>query len=222
MEEEFRTEYVADRVHTMGTAFLGLTLECARCHDHKYDPISQKDYYRFFAFFNNIDESGLYSHFTKATPSPTLLLYRDGVEAREKDLKQKIDGAEAGLDRIRAAARSRFETWKRTAGSDLSAARGVAAFGFNEVTDRKAPNSLIPPCRPSWWTVPFWRPGATAARSNSAATIRWFAGERRFQAHRPVQLRAVAEAGGTAGALYHLSSFPCLDRLGQPRVRAGT
>ena len=74
IEEEFRTEYVSDRVHTAGTAFLGLTLECARCHDHKYDPIKQKDYYRMSAFFNNIDESGLYSHFTMATPSPTLLL----------------------------------------------------------------------------------------------------------------------------------------------------
>ena len=59
--EEFRVEYVADRVHTFGTAFLGLTLECARCHDHKYDPITQQEYYQFFAYFNNIDEAGLYS-----------------------------------------------------------------------------------------------------------------------------------------------------------------
>ncbi|MEC9092398.1 MAG: DUF1549 domain-containing protein, partial [Planctomycetota bacterium] len=51
--EEFRVEYVADRTHTFATAFLGLTLECARCHDHKYDPISQKEYYQLFAFFNN-------------------------------------------------------------------------------------------------------------------------------------------------------------------------
>ena len=53
-----------DRVNTFGTAFLGLTLECARCHDHKFDPITQRDYYSLFAFFHNIDESGLYSHFT--------------------------------------------------------------------------------------------------------------------------------------------------------------
>ena len=52
--EEFRVEYVADRNHTFGTAMLGLTLECARCHDHKYDPISQKEYYQFFSFFNTI------------------------------------------------------------------------------------------------------------------------------------------------------------------------
>ncbi|NCZ63226.1 MAG: DUF1549 domain-containing protein, partial [Cellvibrionales bacterium] len=60
--EEFRIEYVADRVHTFGTAFLGLTMECTRCHDHKYDPVTQKDYFSLSAFFNNIDEAGLYSY----------------------------------------------------------------------------------------------------------------------------------------------------------------
>jgi len=68
VEEEFRAEYVADRVNTFGAAFLGLTLECARCHDHKYDPISQREYYQLAAFFNSIDESGLYSHFTVRFP----------------------------------------------------------------------------------------------------------------------------------------------------------
>src|SRR5438067_770893 len=56
VEEEFRVAYVVDRVTTFGTAFLGLTLECSRCHDHKYDPIKQKDFYSLFAFFQNIDE----------------------------------------------------------------------------------------------------------------------------------------------------------------------
>ena len=74
IEEEFRVEYVADRTNTFATAFLGLTLECARCHSHKYDPITQKEYYQFFSFFASIDESGLYSHFTDAVPTPTLLL----------------------------------------------------------------------------------------------------------------------------------------------------
>ena len=66
--EEFRVEYVADRNHTFAMAFLGLTLECARCHQHKFDPIAQEEYYQFFAFFNNIDESGVYSYFTSSVP----------------------------------------------------------------------------------------------------------------------------------------------------------
>ena len=57
--DEWIVEYVADRVETMGTLFLGLTLNCSRCHDHKYDPISQRDFYSLFSFFNNIAEAGL-------------------------------------------------------------------------------------------------------------------------------------------------------------------
>lgn len=56
--EEWRTEYVIDRVDTMGQTWLGLTLGCCRCHDHKYDPISQKEFYQLYAFFNNNAESG--------------------------------------------------------------------------------------------------------------------------------------------------------------------
>ncbi|WP_425236447.1 DUF1553 domain-containing protein [Ulvibacterium sp.] len=56
--EEFRVEYVADRTNTIGTAFMGLTVACARCHDHKYDPISQKDYFELFSFFNSTVERG--------------------------------------------------------------------------------------------------------------------------------------------------------------------
>ncbi len=57
--EEWRTENVVDRVDTFGTVFLGLTIGCARCHDHKYDPISQTEYYQLFAYFNNIAEWGV-------------------------------------------------------------------------------------------------------------------------------------------------------------------
>ncbi len=56
---EWHVEYVVDRVDTVGTIWLGLTIGCARCHDHKYDPVSQKEYYNLFAFFNNVPEWGL-------------------------------------------------------------------------------------------------------------------------------------------------------------------
>lgn len=61
VDEEYRVEYVTDRINTFGKAFLGVTLECAHCHDHKYDPFSQKEYYQFYAFFNNIKEVGIES-----------------------------------------------------------------------------------------------------------------------------------------------------------------
>jgi len=59
IDEEYRLEYVTDRTNTFGKAFLAITLECAKCHDHKYDPVLQKDYYRTFAFFNQVQEKGL-------------------------------------------------------------------------------------------------------------------------------------------------------------------
>lgn len=95
--EEFRVEYVADRTHTFGTAFLGLTLECARCHDHKYDPITAKDYYQFFAYFNSIDEAGLYSYFTPSIPTPTLALTSDNQNKQLADADAVVAGAEATL-----------------------------------------------------------------------------------------------------------------------------
>ena len=114
VEEEFRVEYNADRVHTLAGAFLGLTMECARCHDHKFDPITQKDYYRLFAFFNSTDESGLYSHFTDAIPSPTLLLFKDDAqEQRHRDMKRAIAAKEQELAARRAAAAADFEVWRK-------------------------------------------------------------------------------------------------------------
>ncbi len=70
VEEEYRVEYVCDRVQTFATAFLGLTFQCSRCHDHKFDPITQRDYYSLFAMFQNIDEAGLYSYYTPSATDP--------------------------------------------------------------------------------------------------------------------------------------------------------
>ena len=94
VEEEFRAEYISDRVNTLGTAVLGLTLECARCHDHKYDPISQKNYYELAAFFANIDESGLYSHFTSYVPTPVLELPSSAQEQQLQIALQRVTEAE--------------------------------------------------------------------------------------------------------------------------------
>ncbi len=60
IDEEYRIEYVTDRINTFGKSFLALTFECSHCHDHKYDPISQKEYYQSFAFFNQVPEKGIF------------------------------------------------------------------------------------------------------------------------------------------------------------------
>jgi len=90
--EEYLTEYVADRTNTTGTAFLGLTMECARCHDHKYDPILQEDYYGMFAFFNGIDEQAQINYFDLA-PKPSIAL-------EDPDLETSIAEVNAGVDSL--------------------------------------------------------------------------------------------------------------------------
>ena len=77
--EEYRVEYVSDRTQTFSSAFLGLTFECAKCHDHKYDPISQKDYYSLFSFFNNVPEKGLIEPYG-AIPEPYIKLTQQEIE----------------------------------------------------------------------------------------------------------------------------------------------
>ncbi|HKX61697.1 MAG TPA: DUF1553 domain-containing protein [Verrucomicrobiae bacterium] len=144
VNEEFRVEYVADRLHTMAGAFLGLTMECARCHDHKYDPVSQKDYYRMFAFFNATDESGLYSHFTDAIPSPSLLLFKDDAqEQAHRDLKSAVVAAEQALQARRDSARGAFQEWRKNApdGPRDSALAGlVGHYSFDSVVSNRVTN----------------------------------------------------------------------------------
>ena len=119
--EEFRVEYVADRVNTFATGFLGLTFECCRCHDHKYDPFTQRDYYSLYAFFNNIDEAGLYSYHTSATPTPTMSLLSDVQKRAIDDASLRVRAAEqaAAIDRLEL--REAFEAW--LAGERRSAAQ---------------------------------------------------------------------------------------------------
>jgi mono/diheme cytochrome c family protein len=73
IDEEYRIENAIDRVETTATVFLGLTLGCARCHDHKFDPVSQTEFYRFLGFFNNVNEQGVYTE-TRGNVPPLISL----------------------------------------------------------------------------------------------------------------------------------------------------
>jgi hypothetical protein len=114
IEEEYRVNYVNDRVVTFGTAFLGLTLECCRCHDHKFDPVTQREYYQFFSFFDDIDEAGLYSYFTGTTPTPVMLLQDDAQKAALAAANEAISTGEARLAALHASQVAAFEAWLAT------------------------------------------------------------------------------------------------------------
>lgn len=79
--EEYRIEYVTDRTNTFGKAFLALTLECSKCHDHKYDPISQREYFGTFAFFNQVDEKGLLGDFSSRGDPPNMKITTGQVDS---------------------------------------------------------------------------------------------------------------------------------------------
>ncbi len=108
--EEYQVEYVADRVDTTSNVFMGLTVGCARCHDHKFDPISQKDYYRFFAFFNTVPEKGLDGRSGNAAP---ILEMPTAAQASEVAwLQQAIAEHEAALPEKET--QPLLAAWKKT------------------------------------------------------------------------------------------------------------
>jgi len=124
--EEFRVEYVADRAETTSTVWLGLTVGCARCHDHKYDPIKQKEYYQLFAYFNNVPEKGLVYNFGNEEPyikAPTkeqqrrlAELDRNVAEAEGQWQSLETRRIEAQRNWERKVARSKSPDWTVTEG----------------------------------------------------------------------------------------------------------
>ncbi len=142
IDEEYRIEYVADRVQTTASVFMGLTLQCARCHDHKFDPISQLEYYQLFAFFNHSPDKLLgYNKGAPATPFikvPTRLQQEElaQIALHENDLKQQLAGRE-----LQAIAEC--DAWERLLSADdrqrIAAPAGLALhFAFDEVAGDQA------------------------------------------------------------------------------------
>lgn len=110
IEEEFQAEYVMDRTNTFGDAFLGITISCARCHDHKFDPITQKNYFEIFSFFNNIPEAGQIA-WDDTPPAPTLLLPTEEQEAILHSLDRQIAESEKQVKQVIAHADTDFDRW---------------------------------------------------------------------------------------------------------------
>ena len=137
IEAEYQAEYVADRVHTTSTVFMGISMQCARCQNHKYDPFTQRDYYRFAAFFNNIpDKIVPYSKGRMAepllqVPSADQLAQKQKLEARQKELQQELASRPGKI----AEAMNRWEAGLNHAELEKPAAAGlVAHFPLDETS----------------------------------------------------------------------------------------
>jgi hypothetical protein len=117
IDEEYRVEYMADRLETTGAVWLGLTVGCARCHDHKYDPLTQRQYYELFAYFNNGPETGLAS---LHDPPPTLEL-ATAEQRAELDMRAAARAkAEAELVRVGESLGESIASWELAAADELS------------------------------------------------------------------------------------------------------
>jgi len=120
IEEEYRLGYVSDRVDTTATVWLGLTMGCARCHDHKFDPISQRDYYRLFAAFNNIQESGIVKNVAPSSAAPAIMLPTGEQEQQLAKLGTERVRFEAQLKSLQPALTKEIDTWEETALASLA------------------------------------------------------------------------------------------------------
>ncbi len=138
--EEYRVEYVVDRVKTTGNVFLGLSIECAQCHSHKYDPISHREYYQFYAFFNNNADSGKQTRNGNAPPMVNVIsreniAKRQAAEAKVKAINEKIATHRKGVQ-------DAFEKWAIEAAKNVTEqpkepAGLLAHFPLDAFKDRK-------------------------------------------------------------------------------------
>ncbi len=117
--EEYLSIYAKDRVDTTASIWLGVTMNCAQCHDHKYDPFSQREYYQLYAFFNSLDESA--SDENIPNPRPFLRVPSAEDEQRLAALRSELEGLDAALAAPNPELDAREAAWSELRGSELAA-----------------------------------------------------------------------------------------------------
>ncbi|MEO1011025.1 MAG: DUF1553 domain-containing protein [Bacteroidota bacterium] len=145
VDEEFRSEYVADRTNVVSEAFMGLTMACAKCHDHKYDPISQKNYYEMYSFFNNINESGQIP-WDWSMPVPNMLLPTAEQEEFLAYVESLVQEKEQHVREVAQNEKDEAEKWIKGGGYQKISASGLPEKGIAKIDfiQGRLHNSLNP------------------------------------------------------------------------------
>jgi hypothetical protein len=167
--EEYRVEYNADRVQTTSQGILGLSVQCARCHDHKYDPISQEDYYKMFGLFNSTHEIGSPVYGDDQTPGPALLLTEKENENLLHFLDQKIGSYQDQLQKNTISVAQAYTKWDASNPISVETVKKqiqdklVAYYPFDQIEqgDSKkimTPN-LVDKSKPAICNEPVIKPG---------------------------------------------------------------
>ena len=115
--EEFRVEYVVDRVKTTGNVWMGLTMECAQCHDHKYDPISQEEYFKFYAFYNNNADPGMQTR--KGNTAPMIEVITPERKKQLKEATKAVEIANTSSQSRRKESLKSFDQWMKKTQNEL-------------------------------------------------------------------------------------------------------
>jgi hypothetical protein len=140
IDEEWRVENAVDRVETTATVFLGLTMGCARCHDHKFDPIAQREFYQFYAFFNSVNEKGVYTEQRGNVP-PLIML----PSAEDKEKLKQLDAAIADADRTFRERGREKSIFRPKSYADLIAAKETADKARKEKSEyeKRVPSVMV-------------------------------------------------------------------------------
>ncbi len=174
IDEEWYVENVVDRVQTFGTVMLGLTIGCARCHDHKFDPITQKEFYQLFAFFGNVNEKGVYTETRgNVPPLEKVVTPEDKKKLAELDVKNAALNKQLA-DHMKGIASERQE-WLDLLAKSTGANEPVAAAEIRLHKDASArievTNSNVKPDEKS--APPEWKDELLGAPPSSRESNTW-------------------------------------------------
>ncbi|QDH80906.1 DUF1553 domain-containing protein [Echinicola soli] len=137
INEEYRVTYVLDKTNTFSKGILGITMECAQCHDHKYDPFSQENYYQLYAFFNNTPEKGFEGDVANSKPAKTPILWIDQKDLSREGILDYINHQDTS--KVMVSVMEELDTLRKTYVLD----RGVYDAPTTEVRPN-TPNSIMP------------------------------------------------------------------------------
>ncbi len=160
IEAEWHVENIVDRVETVSTVFLGLTMGCARCHDHKYEPISQKEFFEFFAILNSTADKGFYEE-TRGNSGPQIAVPNEENKVKLAEFDARIAEAEAALSAaVAAAPDNSYAAWEARLRNDAPAFDTPAQLHLPLAGDlnRADANSSLPALYKND-TGPVWQPG---------------------------------------------------------------
>lgn len=138
--EEYRVEYVVDRVKTTSMVWLGLTMECGQCHSHKYDPISQKEYYQFYAFFNQTTDPGMQTR--NGNQAPIVEVPNEANADRIRQTEAELQKLQTALADHQQQAEPDFQKWLAAAAEQKQAAPLPAGLAFHWNMDQHEGNRI--------------------------------------------------------------------------------